>query len=76
MAPNQDAGGVGILLLVIGISILFVGLHLVRTFRSDAKYGGIGGFRFNREGVAWLAGYLLVIFGVSLVFVSAMVLFL
>jgi hypothetical protein len=76
MTLNQDANGVGILLLVTGISIFFVGLHLVRKFRSEANYSAIGSFRFTREGVAWLAGYLLVIFGVSLVFVSAMLLFL
>jgi hypothetical protein len=76
MTLNQDAHGVGILMLVTGISLFFAGLHIVRKYRSDANYSGIGSFRFTREGVAWLTGYLLVIFGVSLVFVSAMVLFL
>jgi hypothetical protein len=76
MTLNQDAHGVGILMLVTGISLFFAGLNIVRKYRSEANYSGIGSFRFTRKGVAWLAGYLLVIFGVSLVFVSAMVLFL
>lgn len=64
----------GILLLVTGIAIFSVGMRLVRKFRTAANYTGIGGFRFTREGVAWLAGYLLVVFGLSAVFVSVMLL--
>jgi hypothetical protein len=76
MTGNPDVMGVGILLLVTGISIFLVGLHLVRKFRSEANYSGIGSFRFTREGAAWLAGYLLVIFGLASVFVSVILLFL
>jgi hypothetical protein len=76
MTRTPDVIGVGMLLLVTGISLLFVGLHLVRKFRSEANYSGIGSFRFTREGVAWLIGYLLVIFGISLLFVSVILLFL
>ncbi|NMC75161.1 MAG: hypothetical protein GYA56_12530 [Geobacteraceae bacterium] len=74
MSDNPNATGVGILLLVTGISVFLAGLHLVRRYRSEANYCGIGSFRFTRHGAAWLAGYLLVIFGLASVFVSALLL--
>jgi hypothetical protein len=70
MGLTSNVMGVGILLLVAGISILLAGLYLVRKFHSEANYSGIGSFRFTREGAVWLAGYLLAIFGLVLVFVS------
>jgi hypothetical protein len=76
MTRISDVVGVGMLFLIAGLSILLVGLHFVRKFRPEANYSGIGGFRFTREGVAWLAGYLLVIFGVASVFVSLILIFL
>ncbi|HOI16290.1 MAG TPA: hypothetical protein PK036_08085 [Geobacteraceae bacterium] len=76
MTGNPDVMGVGILLLVAGISIFLAGLSLVKKFRNVANYSGIGSFRFTRGGAAWLAGYLLVIFGLASVFVSVMLLFL
>lgn len=76
MTGNPNVMGVGILLLVAGISIFLAGTYLVRKFRAEANYSGIGSFRFSRQGAAWLAGYLLVIFGLASVFVSVMLLFL
>lgn len=76
MSGDPGVIGVGILFLVTGISIFLVGLHLVRRFRAEANYSGIGSFRFTREGAVWLAGYLLVIFGLALVFVSLILIFL
>lgn len=76
MTGNPDVMGVGILLLMVGISIFLAGTYLVRKFRAEANCSGIGSFRFTREGAAWLVGYLLVIFGLALVFVSLILIFL
>jgi hypothetical protein len=75
MEGPSSSSGVGIILLVTGIALFLSGLRLVRSVRSEADYDGIGGFRFNRAGMAWLAGYLLVISGLSFIFVGVMLVF-
>lgn len=75
MEGPSKGSGVGIILLVTGIALFLSGLRLVRSVRSEAGYDGIGGFRFNRAGMIWLAGYLLVISGLPFIFVGIMLVF-
>jgi uncharacterized membrane protein len=67
---------IGALMLLAGIVIVASGWFLTGKFRAEANYQGIGSFRFTSRGLAWFAGYLLIIFGFSVASVSLMLLFL
>jgi len=67
---------VGMLMALGGGLCVAIGSRCIRKFRAETNYSGIGGFRFSISGAAWLAGYLLVILGVSLACVSVMLFFL
>ena len=75
-SPNRMERFIGAAFIVFGFCLLMAGRYLLKGFRRDANYSGIGGFRLTRGGLAWFIGYLIVICGSSAVFVGLIVLFL
>lgn len=65
---------VGFLLLIAGALIVGCGLFLRRKFHAAASYKGIGSFKITWRGLVYFMSILLIIFGMSTVFVGILLL--
>jgi len=67
---------IGVAFVLCGFGVAAAGWYLAKRNRAEAHYRGIGGFGFNRGGLLWFVGYLLIVCGSSATFVGLILLFL
>jgi len=67
---------IGSAFVLCGFGVAAAGWYLAKRNRAEAHYRGIGGFGFNRGGLLWFVGYLLIICGSSAILVGLILLFL